>query len=249
MMSMLQRGKLSQIPEDSDSEVVVLVECGSFNPVTVFHLLLLELARDVIEREEGMIVLGGLLSPVGDAYGKPGLASSEDRLKMCELAAQSSSWIDVCSVECDSEVFLPTWKVLVMIREDLCAYTNRAVHVKLVCGEDLVHSMPKWAPENVENLFQQASLLVMPRSGAKSNENLLDADVYQRRPEKFKLLGNSLAFNVSSSEIRKRVSEDRSIKYLTCDPVIQYIEERRLYRESEKPEISENSYWFKHSGQ
>lgn len=41
MMSVLHREKLSHIPEDSDAEVVVLVECGSFNPVTVFHLLLL----------------------------------------------------------------------------------------------------------------------------------------------------------------------------------------------------------------
>mmetsp|Transcript_23261 Transcript_23261/g.33352 ORF Transcript_23261/g.33352 Transcript_23261/m.33352 type:complete len:230 (-) Transcript_23261:223-912(-) len=202
MMSVLPRDKLSQIPQDSDSEVVVLVECGSFNPVTVFHLLLLELARDVIEREEGMIVLGGLLSPVGDAYGKPGLASSKDRLKMCELATQSSTWITVCSLECNSEVFLPTWKVLMMVREDLCAYTNRTVHVKLVCGEDLVLSMSKWVPENVENLFQQASLLVMPRSSANSNGNLLDADIYKRNPEKIKLLDDSLAFNVSSSEIR-----------------------------------------------
>jgi len=248
-MSVLHREKLSHIPEDNDAEVVVLVECGSFNPVTVFHLLLLELARDAIEREPRTIVLGGLLSPVGDAYGKPGLASSEERLKMCELAAQSSSWIGVCSVECDSEVFLPTWKVLMMIREDLRAYTNRAVQVKLVCGEDLVHSMSKWVPENVENLFQQASLLVMPRSSASSNGQLLDTDVYRRSSEKFKLLDNSLAFNVSSSEIRKRVSQDRSIKYLTTDAVIHYIERQQLYRGSEEPQISENSYWFKHSGQ
>jgi hypothetical protein len=69
---------------------VVLVACGSFNPPTLAHLRMLELAREEVERGGREEVLGAYLSPVHAAYGKPGLAPAGDRLEMCRLAAQDS---------------------------------------------------------------------------------------------------------------------------------------------------------------
>ena len=45
--------------------------------------------------QEGYDVLGGYMSPVNDAYAKPGLAPAKHRLRMAELAAASSSLIMV----------------------------------------------------------------------------------------------------------------------------------------------------------
>jgi nicotinamide mononucleotide adenylyltransferase len=40
-------------------------------------------------------VIGGYFSPVGDGYGKKGLALGTDRVKMIELATAGSSWLTV----------------------------------------------------------------------------------------------------------------------------------------------------------
>ncbi|GIL89679.1 hypothetical protein Vretimale_16649 [Volvox reticuliferus] len=69
---------------------VVLVCCGSFNPPTVMHMRMVDLAGDELMRR-GYDVWGAYLSPVADAYGKPGLAPAADRVAMCRLAADDES--------------------------------------------------------------------------------------------------------------------------------------------------------------
>lgn len=68
---------------------VVLVACGSFNPPTIAHLRMMELARDAMTAQ-GYDVLGGYLSPVSDAYWKEGLAPAAHRVAMAQAAAASS---------------------------------------------------------------------------------------------------------------------------------------------------------------
>jgi nicotinamide mononucleotide adenylyltransferase len=72
---------------------VVLLLCGSFSPITNFHLRMLELARDFLQRTTRFRVVRGIISPVHDAYGKKGLVGAHHRLAMCRLATQSSDWV------------------------------------------------------------------------------------------------------------------------------------------------------------
>lgn len=47
---------------------LVLVACGSFSPPTFLHLRMAEQARDYAHLNSDFEVVGGFLSPVGDAY-------------------------------------------------------------------------------------------------------------------------------------------------------------------------------------
>lgn len=40
-------------------------------------------------------MLGGIVSPVSDCYGKQGLAPAKHRIAMAKLALQTSDWITV----------------------------------------------------------------------------------------------------------------------------------------------------------
>ncbi|XP_033099330.1 nicotinamide/nicotinic acid mononucleotide adenylyltransferase 3-like isoform X2 [Anneissia japonica] len=91
---------------------VVLLCCGSFNPITNMHLRMFEIARDYLHRTGKYQVLGGIISPVNDAYGKKDLIESKHRLEMCRLALQTSDWITVDSWECEQNQWHPTMKVL-----------------------------------------------------------------------------------------------------------------------------------------
>jgi nicotinamide mononucleotide adenylyltransferase len=74
--------------------VAVLVATGSFNPPTYMHLRMFELAKDELQ-QRGYSVLGGYMSPVNDAYKKKGLLSAAHRIRLCELACESSSFVMV----------------------------------------------------------------------------------------------------------------------------------------------------------
>eukprot|EP00117_Sycon_ciliatum_P041500 scpid68468/ scgid2134/ Nicotinamide mononucleotide adenylyltransferase 3; Nicotinate-nucleotide adenylyltransferase 1 len=91
---------------------VCLVACGSFNPITNMHLRLFELAKDTLHQTGRFEVVGGIVSPVNDAYGKKGLISGEHRLKMCKLATASSDWIRVVDWEVEQKAWTPTRKTM-----------------------------------------------------------------------------------------------------------------------------------------
>ncbi|XP_063273136.1 nicotinamide/nicotinic acid mononucleotide adenylyltransferase 1 isoform X2 [Prinia subflava] len=91
---------------------VVLLACGSFNPITNMHLRLFELARDYLHDTGKYKVIKGIISPVGDAYKKKGLISANHRVAMAKLATENSDWVEVDDWEsCQSE-WLETLKVL-----------------------------------------------------------------------------------------------------------------------------------------
>ncbi|XP_018609071.1 nicotinamide/nicotinic acid mononucleotide adenylyltransferase 2 [Scleropages formosus] len=91
---------------------VILLSCGSFNPITKGHIHMFEKAREYLHKTGRFIVIGGIISPVHDSYGKPGLVSSKHRLAMCQLAVQSSEWIRVDPWECYQDTWQTTCSVL-----------------------------------------------------------------------------------------------------------------------------------------
>ncbi|XP_065809536.1 nicotinamide/nicotinic acid mononucleotide adenylyltransferase 2 isoform X2 [Labrus bergylta] len=91
---------------------VILLSCGSFNPVTKGHIHMFEKAREYLHKTGRFIVIGGIISPVHDSYGKPGLVPSRHRLTMCQLAVQSSDWIRVDPWECYQDTWQTTCSVL-----------------------------------------------------------------------------------------------------------------------------------------
>ncbi|XP_048374875.1 nicotinamide/nicotinic acid mononucleotide adenylyltransferase 1 isoform X2 [Sphaerodactylus townsendi] len=91
---------------------VVLLACGSFNPITHMHLRLFELARDGLNGTGKYKVVKGIISPVGDAYKKKGLISSSHRMTMAKLATESSDWVEVSNWESSQNEWQETVKVL-----------------------------------------------------------------------------------------------------------------------------------------
>ncbi|NXA34089.1 NMNA2 adenylyltransferase, partial [Dromaius novaehollandiae] len=71
-----------------------------------------ERARDYLHKTGRFIVIGGIVSPVHDSYGKTGLVSSRHRLTMCQLAVQASDWIRVDPWECYQDTWQTTCSVL-----------------------------------------------------------------------------------------------------------------------------------------
>lgn len=91
---------------------VVLLACGSFNPITNMHLRMFELARDHLEDAGNYRVVKGIISPVGDGYKKKGLIEACHRVEMARLATESSDWITVDAWESLQPEWVETAKVV-----------------------------------------------------------------------------------------------------------------------------------------
>ncbi|XP_063320933.1 nicotinamide/nicotinic acid mononucleotide adenylyltransferase 1-like isoform X2 [Pelmatolapia mariae] len=100
---------------------VVLLACGSFNPITNMHMRMFELARDHLEDTGQYKVVRGIISPVGDAYKKKGLIEACHRLEMTRLATESSDWVMVDSWESLQPEWVETAKVVRHHYEELLA--------------------------------------------------------------------------------------------------------------------------------
>ncbi|XP_014392958.1 PREDICTED: nicotinamide/nicotinic acid mononucleotide adenylyltransferase 3 isoform X2 [Myotis brandtii] len=101
---------------------VVLLACGSFNPITNMHLRLFEVARDHLHQTGMYQVIGGIISPVSDNYRKKDLAAAHHRVAMVRLALQTSDWIRVDPWESEQAQWTETVKVLRHHHSELLRY-------------------------------------------------------------------------------------------------------------------------------
>ncbi|XP_067826461.1 nicotinamide/nicotinic acid mononucleotide adenylyltransferase 1 isoform X2 [Heptranchias perlo] len=113
------------IMEKSNSRTeVVLLACGSFNPITNMHLRMFELARDYLHETGKYTVIKGIISPVGDGYKKKGLIEAHHRLAMVEKAIESCDWLTVNPWESKQEEWVETAKVFRYLYENLENLSN-----------------------------------------------------------------------------------------------------------------------------
>ncbi|KAH7032399.1 nicotinamide mononucleotide adenylyltransferase [Macrophomina phaseolina] len=247
--------RLKKVLSDSSRTPLVLVACGSFSPITYLHLRIFEMALDWVRYNTEFEVIGGYLSPVGDAYKKAGLASSEHRIRMCELAVEDSSWISVDKWEPLHKEYLPTAKVLDHFDHELnevrggiedYSGKKRKIKVALLAGADLIQTMSTpnlWAPKDLDHILGHYGAFIVEREGTDIDDAL--ASLQQWRDNIY-VIHQLVKNDVSSTRIRLFLKRDMSIRYLVPEPVIKYIEANGLYsdeseKKEEKGKIAESS--------
>ncbi|EOD43743.1 putative nicotinamide mononucleotide adenylyl transferase protein [Neofusicoccum parvum] len=232
--------RLKNVLSDSGRTPLVLVACGSFSPITYLHLRIFEMALDWVRYNTEFEVIGGYLSPVGDAYKKAGLASAEHRIRMCELAVEDSTWISVDQWEPLHKEYLPTAKVLDHFDHELNEVRGgvedrsgqkRKVRVALLAGADLIQTMSTpnlWAPKDLDHILGHYGAFIVEREGTDIDDAL--ASLQQWRDNIY-VIHQLVKNDVSSTRIRLFLKRDMSIRYLVPEPVIKYIEANGLYSE------------------
>jgi nicotinamide mononucleotide adenylyltransferase len=227
----LQTPKIPGIPK------VVLIECGSFSPITNMHLLLFEMNRDDVTKEHlHWEVIGGIVSPVHDGYGKASLVSAEHRKQMCELATADSPWIAVSDWELRRDGWTPTCEVLDAYQAALDAsglyHQDGGVRVKLMMGTDVLESMlvpGLWAPQHLERILGSYGVVVTERVGSDTKGLIEMTPLLKRFQANIHVCPPRVTNDISSTLVRSQLAKGQSVKYLTPDPVAAYIREQGLY--------------------
>jgi nicotinate-nucleotide adenylyltransferase len=192
---------------------------GTFNPPHLAHLVCASEAASQLQLDRVLLTPVALAPHKDTADVDPG---PEARLRLCRLAVQGDERLDVCDME---------------IRRGGPSYTVdtlRELHARtpeddltFILGGDIALGLPSW--HEPEAVLALATLAVAERSGAERR------DVAGRLTESFPGLEPPRFFDmprldISSSQIRRRIAQGRSIRYLVPDPVAEHIARERLYR-------------------
>lgn len=173
-------------------------------------------------------VVGGILSPVSDAYGKASLIDSKHRVEMCRLACEEDDLISVDSWEASQPHWTPTLQVLnhfndQLKQDPLCSQAK----VMLLAGSDLVEGFRNetvWSPKSVQGILDYG-LVIIERSAHFDPENV---PCLNSQPNVY-TVPQFVPCETSSSKLRLLMNSGRSIKYLTSAKVIAYIQANNLY--------------------
>lgn len=199
---------------------------GTFNPVHMAHLIIAEAAREDAGLDDILFI------PSGCSYLKNAsdIVSAKDRVNMVGLAIEDNPRFALSRVEIDRVGNSYTCDTLLELRE---RYPDKEYY--LIIGADNLFTMESW--KDAEVIFQNAKILAAVRGGKKR------ADMEKKMEELKEKYGADIALlnvrhiDISSSMIREKVAEGRSIRYMVPEKVREYIVKNHLY---EKKDVQDN---------
>jgi nicotinate-nucleotide adenylyltransferase len=186
---------------------------GSFNPIHMGHLLLAEAAREAKSLDR-VIFMPAAIPP-----HKPNkqLAPDKDRIEMIEACITGIPGYECSDMEIESGGISYTIDTVKKIRQQ----TQNEINLYFIVGADSVREIHTW--HRHEELCSQVTFLAGARPGIKIESE----DSAVRKATEMII---SVECGISSSEIRDRIREKRSIRFMVPRAVEEIIIKRGLYQ-------------------
>ena len=191
---------------------------GTFDPIHIGHLACAEQVRENFGLDAVIFI------PAGVPVYKKHLAvtSAGHRLEMCRLACASNPAFDVSSIEIERQGDTYTVDTL----RELRAFYSDNVELYFITGADAVFHIIKWRESSA--IADLARLIAVTRPGYTVSDE--QKRVLEHHSRFLIDYTEVTALAISSSDLRRRVKEGRSIRYLTMQCVCDYIASHGLYQ-------------------
>jgi nicotinate-nucleotide adenylyltransferase len=144
----------------------------------------------------------------------------EVRLEMCELVAAGDDRFTASRIELDREGPSYTVDTLRAARE-----ANPDDELFLLLGADQAERLPTW--HEPDAVLELATVCAVERVGYSRNAIVIKL-ARLKGAQNLRFLDMPL-MQISSSSLRRRVSQGKPIRYLVPDDVARFIEEKGLY--------------------
>lgn len=185
---------------------------GSFNPVHVGHLIIAEYMATRTDLEQVWFVV----SPHNPLKNRATLANDFDRLHMVQLAIDDNPRLRVSNIEFSLPKPSYTIDTMVYLHEKYPQH-----QFSLIMGSDNLSGIKKW--KNYEVLLQRYTIHIYKREETSVGPTLdVPADIR---------LYDVPMMDISSTYIRQSIASGLSIRYMVPEPVFQFLEGSRLYRQ------------------
>ncbi len=183
---------------------------GSFNPVHNGHLVLADFIRNRSNLDEIWFVL----SPLNPIKENPAELLPDDvRFAMLRRAVDPIEHF----IPSDIELTMPRPSYTVDTLRKLTA-DNPDTEFYLIIGADNYASFDRW--KNPDEILSLAQIIVYPRPGIEMPEPVSDRVQIADAP----------LIDISSTQIRRMLSDGESVNLLVPDAVYNYIVQHQLYK-------------------
>lgn len=192
---------------------------GTFNPIHIAHLILAENAY----REHGLDEIIFLPNGIPPHKRNAHIAPDDDRLAMVRLAVEGIPYFSVSDME--------------MVREGLSYSSDTLLELRsahpdceyyFIMGGDSIEQFETWHRPDII----LANCIVLAAIREQSDEEEFDrqiASLCQKYGADIRKLSIP-RLDLSSSEIRKRVREGMSVRFMVPQAVLDYMTEKGLYQ-------------------
>jgi len=185
---------------------------GTFDPIHMGHLVLAEQVREKFQLERVIFIPSA--SPPHKTEQELSLA--DDRFEMTKLALEGNPYFFVSDIELKREGLSYTVETL---RELKKLYKDSEIY--FLTGSDVLNEITTW--KDPEEIYKLAKIVIGVRPG-------FDKFDPENHFAKKSIIVNITGIDISSTQIREKVSKGESIKYLVPLKVEEYIRKRNLYK-------------------
>ncbi len=215
------------------SERCILLLGGSFDPVHTGHVGLARYACTLLHPDVLHLI------PAGQPWQKPALqTAAEHRVAMLKLAF--ADWAVPVEID-EQEIHRDGPSYTIDSLRALRASLGSDVSLVLALGADQLLNLQTW--HEWTQLFDLANLCFVTRPGFDLEQAQihpqLASEIARRSaspsqlrttPHGLVYIASNLALNVSSSEVRTALAQDRDASELLAAPVLDYIQQHHLYK-------------------
>ncbi|MGB5925950.1 MAG: nicotinate-nucleotide adenylyltransferase [Dehalococcoidia bacterium] len=189
---------------------------GTFDPIHIGHLVIAEEARIKLGLSEVLFV------PAGQPWLKldRSITAAAHRVEMVRRAIAGNPHFKLCTLEIERPSPSYTVDTLTILQKQL----GSGASLFFILGRDTLAELPLW--KEPQKVIRLCRLVVPPRLGSRDLKHLnaaipglLDKVIQLDMP----------VIGISSSEIRQRIAQGLSIRYLVPHGVERYITEQRIY--------------------
>jgi nicotinate-nucleotide adenylyltransferase len=196
----------------------IVVFGGCFNPPLNSHF---SLAQQLVNEYD--IIEKLIFIPVSCKYQKTGLLSNEHRYNMLKLVCNRNEQFDVSRIEIDSTIQPNTVETL---RKIQMQYPNN--EIAFIIGSDNLKEIETW--KKADELVKDFKIYVFERARDIVEEIINSSKFLKEHENNFIKAKNNITSNLSSTFVRGKIKEGKSIRYLLPDEVIEYIRKNELYK-------------------
>lgn len=182
---------------------------GTFDPPHLGHLIMAEEARIQMNLDE----IWWLPNKIPPHKNNRSNSTEKDRLHMVNMMIQLHEKYFLCDVELRREGPSYTIDTINYLQE---TYPNDTFY--FIIGEDSLQTLHTW--KDSEQLQKIISFIVMPRPGYGNDTKNTNAKIMKL---------SSQSFDISSTNIRNRIKENKLNRFLLTKEVFDYIKEKGLY--------------------
>ncbi|MFA6669720.1 MAG: nicotinate-nucleotide adenylyltransferase [Bacillota bacterium] len=193
---------------------------GTFDPIHYGHLVTAEAAREKFCLDKVVFVPSGNPPHKKDKPISPGM----DRANMTVLAIANNPYFEVSDIELKREGCTYTVDTL----KGFIKIYDEDVQFYFITGADAVMEILTW--KDVSTILKLCRIVSAYRPGSDINKFKSMVDELERVYRSNIHMIEVPALAISSTEIRRRVREGITIKYLLPEKVEDYILKKGLYR-------------------